>query len=438
MNLPTTNALDAALPAAAASATPTAVAPAIAPASQPAVAAAADAPARPAADGSNAPAADAAQGQAGAFQALLASLGLLPTIDAAPQEADATGDDTSAEPATTADTTAAPVAAVGDAAVQPAAELTPAWRNDAAMLMASLPMTAVAPVGLPAAAATPDAQAAAASGDRTAAGMSAIGGLAGMPAAEALSRNGRLATQATPGAAQAAGTALPQGHAAALAGAHPAASADAGASVAAGAGRAEGAAAAASTAALREPAPASPAERSAPAQPLRRDEVAALVTTPGTDTGAAPVHATESASAVASTARAVPAHGPALLQALGERLQVQIAQRSEHAVIRLDPQAMGSVEIVLRHEAGALQVQLSASHPDVQRQLQSISDALRQDLSQRQYTDVSVNVAAQPGDADGRRRQGGQPQAEERPGRALAEAERGASGSPFSMASSLE
>ncbi len=81
--------------------------------------------------------------------------------------------------------------------------------------------------------------------------------------------------------------------------------------------------------------------------------------------------------------RALCGRGTSLVQSLGEHLQVQIAHGSENAVIRLDPPAMGSIEIVIRHEAGAVQVHLSASNSDVLSQLQGIGDALRQDLMQR-------------------------------------------------------
>ncbi|AKJ30362.1 flagellar hook-length control protein FliK [Caldimonas brevitalea] len=111
-----------------------------------------------------------------------------------------------------------------------------------------------------------------------------------------------------------------------------------------------------------------------------------------------------------------------LAEVLGERLRVQVQGGIERAVIRLDPPMGGTVEIVIRHEAGSLQVQLSASHSEVARQLQTIGDTLRQDLVQRQYGDVSV-VVAQPGrERDGDARQQGRPQPEqEEPGRALSD-----------------
>lgn len=105
-----------------------------------------------------------------------------------------------------------------------------------------------------------------------------------------------------------------------------------------------------------------------------------------------------------------------LAEALGERLQVQLAARSENAVIRLDPPMMGSIEIRIHHEAGALQVQISASHGEVLRQLNHVGESLRQDLAQHQYTDVSVRVSDSL--PDGRQRQR-QQEGERDPGRAL-------------------
>jgi len=111
-----------------------------------------------------------------------------------------------------------------------------------------------------------------------------------------------------------------------------------------------------------------------------------------------------------------------LMEALGERIRVSVGKHSEQAVIRLDPPMLGSVEIILRHQGGALQVQLSASHDEVVRQLQQIGDSLRQDLTRNQYTDVSVQVFAGSRDGDGRQHADGRPD-ERQPGRALADAE---------------
>ena len=45
---------------------------------------------------------------------------------------------------------------------------------------------------------------------------------------------------------------------------------------------------------------------------------------------------------------------PHLRDALGDRLQLSLQRNSEHAVIRLEPPNMGSIEISIRHSAGAL------------------------------------------------------------------------------------
>jgi flagellar hook-length control protein FliK len=114
-----------------------------------------------------------------------------------------------------------------------------------------------------------------------------------------------------------------------------------------------------------------------------------------------------------------------LRAALGDRLQMQLQRNSEHAVIRLDPPNLGSIEISIRHTAGALQVNLSASNSDVLRQLNTVSDNMRSDLSQRQFSDVAVTVSASNGrglaDGSGGGRRGEQEQQERGPGRALSE-----------------
>lgn len=124
-----------------------------------------------------------------------------------------------------------------------------------------------------------------------------------------------------------------------------------------------------------------------------------------------------------------------LQEALGERLNLSVGKNAEQAVIRLEPPMLGRVEISIRHAAGSLEVNITATHSEVLRQLNTVSDNLRSDLAQRQYTDVSVNVSqatpraqagAQAGafgaDAQGRGRQQGQDQDERAPGAALAEA----------------
>lgn len=127
--------------------------------------------------------------------------------------------------------------------------------------------------------------------------------------------------------------------------------------------------------------------------------------------------------------------GESLRAALGERMAVQSSHGMDRALIRLDPPSFGSLEIAIRHEAGTLTVQLVASHGEVVRQLQAIGDALRQDLSARQYTQVAVEVReGAPGGSQGQGRSGREtPQDGRTPGRALAEAGSDGAG-PFALA----
>jgi flagellar hook-length control protein FliK len=129
-----------------------------------------------------------------------------------------------------------------------------------------------------------------------------------------------------------------------------------------------------------------------------------------------------------------------LQEALGERLQLQVGNNVEQAVIRLEPPQLGQIDIAIRHSAGSLEVNISATNSEVLRQLQTVSDNLRNDLSQRQFSDVAVTVAPAPknsgtpfGDPQqqGRGRQQGRDQDEYEPGRALAEA--GNPASAFSL-----
>lgn len=200
------------------------------------------------------------------------------------------------------------------------------------------------------------------------------------------------------------------------------------------------------------PQPAQPAV-AAPTAPAAAPAAAA----PAIDAAGADGQAASGGSAAGSTgfgiaAPSVPAAAPrdgatlslsgpptawrqSLQEALGDRLNLQLGKNAEQAVIRLDPPMLGRVEISIRHAGGSLEVNITATHSEVLRQLNTVSDNLRNDLAGRQYTDVSVNVsqapraqaAAQPGagfgaDAQGRGRQQGQDQDERAPGAALAEA----------------
>jgi flagellar hook-length control protein FliK len=161
--------------------------------------------------------------------------------------------------------------------------------------------------------------------------------------------------------------------------------------------------------------------------------------------GAAPAGSPDRAAlaGAAATQTAAPAPAPdtvklagpptawrqSLQEALGERLNVQVGKNMEQAVIRLEPPQLGRIDIAIRHSAGTLEVNISATNGEVLRQLQTVSDHLRSDLSQRQFTEVAVTVApaqkngAAPfGDPQQGRRQQGREQEDKQPGRALAEA----------------
>jgi flagellar hook-length control protein FliK len=173
---------------------------------------------------------------------------------------------------------------------------------------------------------------------------------------------------------------------------------------------------------------------------------------PATDRSAASTFAVAApaANTAQRTADTVTLSGPptawrqTLQEALGDRLQLQVGKNAEQAVIRLEPPMLGRVEIAIRHSAGSLEVHISATHGEVLRQLQTVSEGLRNDLAQRQFTDVTVNIAPAPRGAgganggapmftggEGRGRQQDGRQQEQGPGEALAEANTG--NSPFSL-----
>ncbi|MCU6497226.1 flagellar hook-length control protein FliK [Rugamonas sp. A1-17] len=139
----------------------------------------------------------------------------------------------------------------------------------------------------------------------------------------------------------------------------------------------------------------------------------------------APQTAAPAPAAVVKLAGAPDQWQQPLREALGDRLQVQLQRNNDHAVIRLEPPNMGSIEISIRHSAGSLQVNLSANHSEVLRQLNTIGDSVRQDLSTRQYADVSVTVSSSraQAQADSGGRNGQQREQDEgrTPGRALSD-----------------
>jgi len=180
-----------------------------------------------------------------------------------------------------------------------------------------------------------------------------------------------------------------------------------------------------------------------------RDSQPGAITLDAGSTGAA--FGVGAANAPAAPARAeapVTLAGPpaawrqTLQEALGDRLQLHSNKNVDQAVIRLEPPMLGRIDISIRHAAGSLEVNISATHGEVLRQLNAVSDNLRSDLAQRQSGDVTVNVSQAPraqsaqagsqfgADAQGRGRQQGQEQ-ERAPGQALFEA--GKPESPFSL-----
>ena len=120
----------------------------------------------------------------------------------------------------------------------------------------------------------------------------------------------------------------------------------------------------------------------------------------------------------------------ALQQLLAERLAVQSSHWMDRALIRLDPPRFGALEIALQHEGGRLTVQLTASHGEVVRQLQGIGDFLRQELGQRQFQSVQVDIrhGMQDGQQQGSRQQ---QQEQAAPGRALQLEEEGRFGESY-------
>lgn len=87
-----------------------------------------------------------------------------------------------------------------------------------------------------------------------------------------------------------------------------------------------------------------------------------------------------------------------LREALGERLQMQVDQRSQKATIRLDPPHLGKLDISLHYEGGKLQVQIQAAQPEVYRALQQVSQELRGALSEQNQVAVNVQISQQQGE----------------------------------------
>ncbi|WP_174635225.1 flagellar hook-length control protein FliK [Yersinia thracica] len=79
---------------------------------------------------------------------------------------------------------------------------------------------------------------------------------------------------------------------------------------------------------------------------------------------------------------------------LGERLQLQVENKVQHATIRLDPPDMGKIDISVHMEGGKLQVHINASQGDVYRALQQSCAELRQTLTGQNSAAVEVQISA--------------------------------------------
>lgn len=120
-------------------------------------------------------------------------------------------------------------------------------------------------------------------------------------------------------------------------------------------------------------------------------------------TGAASVHGTPlavPASHAPALEQSLKLQGPEakwgeqMLHSLRESVDLQVQQRMQSATIRLDPPELGSMEILLKHEAGHLTVHINAAQVDVAKLLQQVSERLRQELIEQDFTQVSVEVSS--------------------------------------------
>jgi flagellar hook-length control protein FliK len=163
--------------------------------------------------------------------------------------------------------------------------------------------------------------------------------------------------------------------------------------------------------------------------PVQAGTNAAAMSLPGV-VGVQPAQSAQPAADTVKLAGPPTAWRQSLQETLGDRLNVHVANNVQQATISIEPPQLGRIDIAIRHSAGTLEVNISATNGDVLRQLQTVSDNLRNDLAQRQYTEVAVTVTPLPknhaapfGDPQqqGRGRQQGRDQDNE-PGRGLAEA----------------
>lgn len=98
--------------------------------------------------------------------------------------------------------------------------------------------------------------------------------------------------------------------------------------------------------------------------------------------------------------------GEQLTSLLKDRIQFQIGQQQQTSTIRLDPPALGKLEISIQIDAGKLMVHIGASQADVCRSLQQLSDNLRQQLTEQNFVQVQVQVSPDGQSQQQDRRQG--------------------------------
>ncbi|MEN3033217.1 flagellar hook-length control protein FliK [Chromobacterium amazonense] len=115
------------------------------------------------------------------------------------------------------------------------------------------------------------------------------------------------------------------------------------------------------------------------------------------------IEGSQSNPVVSKVEKALPMWVNDLQKSIGERLQVQLQDGVRHAVIRLDPPHMGTLQILIKEHSGAPQVYLLASNEEVVKQLNMIADSIRDELSQRQNSEAQVFVrhATAQGSGDG-------------------------------------
>ncbi|MEN3752988.1 flagellar hook-length control protein FliK [Mangrovibacter sp. SLW1] len=105
--------------------------------------------------------------------------------------------------------------------------------------------------------------------------------------------------------------------------------------------------------------------------------------------------ATTTAASLATPAHQEHQHSQTerLQAALGARLQLHIANRTQSAHIRLDPPSLGKIDIQLHMEQGQLQVALHTQHEEVARALRLVSHGLQEQLEADTEQRVSVLIS---------------------------------------------